>query len=187
MDWLALLMPTELEHLTQSVRAHWPTPIGAKAKPYLNQFLQPTRTTTKIKAKVEGNHGTYTVSINIANQKIDAGCSCYLGGGCHHCEALAATFLLNPEAFQLKPSQKRQKVKTLAELTAYLQEVTLDDLMKELSSAGITQKAFAEIINMNPRHLTAIKSAEKDNRSFHELGATKLACLWVIKNHKNSK
>jgi hypothetical protein len=35
---------------------------------------------------------------------------------------------------------------------------------------------------MNPRHLTAIKSSEARHRYFHELGATKLAVLWVIEN-----
>jgi hypothetical protein len=35
---------------------------------------------------------------------------------------------------------------------------------------------------MTTRHLGAIKSAELRNHFFHELGATKLACLWVIEH-----
>jgi transcriptional regulator with XRE-family HTH domain len=56
----------------------------------------------------------------------------------------------------------------------------LDTLLQELKAQGITQTAFAESIGMNPRHLSAIKSSELRNRFFNELGATKLACLWVI-------
>jgi len=50
--------------------------------------------------------------------------------------------------------------------------------------AEITQKALAEGMGMNPRHLTAIKSSELRNRYFNELGATKLACLWVLEHCK---
>jgi hypothetical protein len=39
---------------------------------------------------------------------------------------------------------------------------------------------------MNPRHLTAIKSSEARHRYFNELGATKLACLWVLENLKTN-
>ena len=53
-----------------------------------------------------------------------------------------------------------------------------------MKAQGITQTAFAESIGMNPRHLSAIKSSELRNRYFNELGATKLACLWVIENFK---
>jgi len=35
---------------------------------------------------------------------------------------------------------------------------------------------------MNTRHLSAIKASELRNRSFNELGATKLACLWVLEH-----
>jgi len=37
---------------------------------------------------------------------------------------------------------------------------------------------------MNPQHLSAIKSCELRNRFFNELGATKLACLWVLDHFK---
>ena len=45
---------------------------------------------------------------------------------------------------------------------------------------GITQKAFCESIGMSTRHLAAVKSSELRNRYYHELGAMKLACLWVL-------
>ncbi len=46
---------------------------------------------------------------------------------------------------------------------------------------------FAESIKMNTRHLSAIKSSELRNRYFNELGATKLACLWVLEHCAQSK
>jgi transcriptional regulator with XRE-family HTH domain len=56
----------------------------------------------------------------------------------------------------------------------------LDELIQSLRKQGITQKAFAESIGMSSQKLSAIKSSERRNRYFHELGATKLACLWVL-------
>ncbi|MCB0214903.1 MAG: hypothetical protein KDJ52_36525, partial [Anaerolineae bacterium] len=72
------------------------------------------------------------------------------------------------------------EVEALADLPEYLRSVTLDELIQALKKKGISQKAFAESIGMSSQKLSAIKSSEKRNRYFHELGATKLACLWVL-------
>ncbi len=80
--------------------------------------------------------------------------------------------------------KRRQSLRTLADLEAYLASTTLDTLLQEMKAQGITQTTFAESIGMNPRHLSAIKSSELRNRYFNELGATKLASLWVIENFK---
>ncbi|MFQ5435849.1 MAG: hypothetical protein ACE5FD_13305 [Anaerolineae bacterium] len=73
--------------------------------------------------------------------------------------------------------QKITAVHDLDTLQAYLDSVTLDDLVKQLRTQGITQKAFCESIGMTSRHLSAVKSSELRNRRFHELEATKLAVL----------
>ncbi|MEA3397376.1 MAG: hypothetical protein U9R05_07935, partial [Chloroflexota bacterium] len=59
---------------------------------------------------------------------------------------------------------------------------TLADALSQLKARGITQKAFAASIGMNTRHLLAVKSSERRNRYFNELGALKLACLWVLEH-----
>jgi hypothetical protein len=46
---------------------------------------------------------------------------------------------------------------------------------------------LADIIGMNPRHLSSIKSSELRNRFYNELGATKLACLWVIEHPRPAR
>src|SRR6266542_2605147 len=83
------------EMLQAAVRRYWSGKPSDKAKRYVDAFFDATRIGTKIIAKVHGNHGTYTVSIHLNQQMINAACSCYIGkgGGCHHCEALARTFL----------------------------------------------------------------------------------------------
>jgi hypothetical protein len=73
-------------------------------------------------------------------------------------------------------------VQSLPDVSVHLQNRTLDALLTELKAHGITQTAFAESIGMNTRHLSAIKASELRNRSFNELGATKLACLWVLEH-----
>ncbi len=79
--------------------------------------------------------------------------------------------------------KKLDDVKGLNELVASLESITLDDLISQLKKRGITQKAFAASIGMSTQHLSAVKSSELNNRFYHELGATKLACLWVLEHY----
>ena len=180
---------TDVEALKEAILQDWPKTPGKKARPYVNAFFDRVRTRRKIVAKVEGNHGTYTVSIHASGRTTDSACSCYIGGGggCHHCHALGLTFLRDPDSFQVVRQKRRTDVHTISDLSAYLKGVTLDSLIQKLKDQGITQKAFAEGIGMNTRHLSAIKSSELRNRYFNELGATKLACLWVLEHCKEGK
>lgn len=179
----------DVTQLKQMIQQDWPGSPSEKAQKYVDQFFQQTLTGTGIKGKVEGNHGTYTVTIGMKKGSLTSACSCYVGGDgdCHHCEALAITFLNSPESFKKVKPRSRKRVRTLDELHTYLQSVTLESLLKELKSEGITQKAFAESIGMTSRHLSAIKSSELRNRFYHELGATKLACLWVKEHCKPNR
>ena len=38
---------------------------------------------------------------------------------------------------------------------------------------------------MKPRHQAAVKSSEMRNHYFSELGAVKLACLWMLEHISN--
>ncbi len=176
------MLQTDVEVLKEALQRHWPGQPDNKARGYVGQFFNGTRLGTKISAQVEGNHGIYTVSIRVDEQGITSACSCYIGkhGYCHHCAALALTFLNDPASFSEIKTKPLAAVQGLAELTEYLHSVTLDELLQELKARGITQKAFAEGIGMNSRHLSAVKSSELRNHFYHELGATKLACLWVL-------
>ena len=175
---------SDAKSLAQAIQANWSVKPGDKAKRYVDQFYNTTRRGKKITAQVEGNHGTYTVSVQVEGRFLSSACSCYIGkgGGCHHCHALGLTFLNDPSAFQEIKSKTLDEVQSLPELQEYLKGTTLDALLSELRAHGITQKAFAASIGMNPRHLSAVKSSELRNRYFHELGATKLACLWVLEH-----
>ena len=180
---------SEINHLRTAIQKRWPGQPSPKAKRYIDQFFNKTRTGAKIAAQVDGNHGTYTVSVEIDQQRLSSACSCYIGKGglCHHCEALARTFLNDDTAFKTVQRTGLADVQTLGDIKTYLESVTLDSLMKQLSTQGITQKTFAESIGMNPRQLSAIKSSELRNRYFNELGATKLACLWALEHIRGNK
>ncbi len=166
------------------VQRQWSVAPSPNAQKYVGTFFDSTLVGNKIVAKTVGNHGTYTVSIEFKDQEIVAACSCYVGKGgyCHHCEALAQTFLQNPATFHVIEAKQPEEVKHVDDLHSYLQSVTLESLLLQMREQGITQKAFAESIGMNPRHLTAIKSSEARNHFFNELGATKLACLWMLEH-----
>ena len=173
---------SDVEILKSAIQLNWSSPPSQKAQKYVNQFFEATHFQTMIKAKVLGNYGTYTVSIQMKDSRLTSACSCYIGkhGGCHHCHALAMTFLRNPATFTELKARPLSEVDNVADLPEYLRSVTLDELIQALKKEGITQKAFAESIGMSTQKLSAIKSSERRNRYFHELGATKLACLWVL-------
>ncbi len=169
------------------INGKWHQSGHKKTAGYVGQFFDRKRTGGKIVAKVEGNWGTYTVSLVVKDARVVAACSCYVGGGCHHCRALAQTFLNDPQSFVVVTRKTRGRIRTLDDLEAYLKSTTLDELTQQLKQQGVTQTAFADSIGMSSRHLTAIKSSEARNRYFHELGATKLACLWVLENIKTAE
>lgn len=179
----------DLDILRTAVQRHWSRGPSQKAKGYVNAFFAVQRRGTTITAKVVGNHGTYTVSIQIEPQGLRSACSCYIGkhGYCHHCEALAITFLQDPSAFKPVKTKQAKEVHDLTDVRAYLDGVTLDALLSQLKAKGVTQKAFAEQIGMNTRHLAAIKASELRHHYFNELGATKLACLWVLEHLGKAK
>jgi uncharacterized Zn finger protein len=177
-------MDADVQALQQALRSRWTQPVGTKAQRYVDQFWNRVRRERSLTADVEGNHGTYHVSISVKDGTLTSACSCYIGkhGGCHHCAALGATFLKDAGSFTIIVPTPLAAVSDPDSLRAYLDSVTLDELVQQLRQNGITQKAFAESIGMSSRHLSAVKSAEKRNRYFHELGATKLACLWVLEH-----
>lgn len=173
---------SDLEILKSALQENWPSEPGSKTKRYVGQFFGGTRFGSKITAEVLGNHGTYTVSIYMKEGQLTSACSCYIGkhGYCHHCHALALTFLQNTSQFTELKQRNLDDVSELTHLPDYLRGVTLDELIQRLKKQGISQKAFAASIGMSSQKLSAIKSSERRNRYFHELGATKLACLWVL-------
>ena len=177
---------TEIQAIKSAIEATWQKAPSVKAERYIGKFFARTRTERKIAAKVPGNYGIYTVSIEAKPKAIKSACSCYIGKGgfCHHCDALAYTFLQDEESFQVAKLKPLQQVHTLDGIETYLRGNTLDSLIQDLKAGGMNQKEFAKIIGMNPRHLSAIKSSELRNRYYNELGATKLACIWVIEHLK---
>ena len=94
---------TDLEQLYTAIKRHGSRGPSQKATPYVNAFTARVWSGTKITAQVVGNHGTYTVSIQLGTQGLTSACSCYIGkhGYCHHCEALAHTFVHDPRLFKV--------------------------------------------------------------------------------------
>lgn len=186
---MSAMLETDADELTNIIEANWPHVSHPKVQRYVGKFFERTRTERKLTAKVNGNYGVYLVSIEVKDQGTRSACSCYIGkgGGCHHCHALALTFLNSPDSFKVVEKKELRKGANVEEVAGYLQGTTLEELLKELKAAGIKQKDFAESIGMNPRHLSSIKSSELRNRYYNELGATKLACLWMIEHTRRAR
>jgi hypothetical protein len=73
---------TALAQLQTAIQRQWPHLPSTKAKPYVHAFTAAVRSGTKITAKVVGNHGTYTVSIQFDTQGLTS------EGQGHHAESL---------------------------------------------------------------------------------------------------
>jgi len=111
---------SDIETFEAVIQSRWPGPPGEKAARYVGHFTDRTRTGSKIVAKVVGNHGAYTVSIAAGGGGVTSACSCYIGKGgyCHHCVALAHTFLRDPGSFREIQPTPREAVGGLPELQA---------------------------------------------------------------------
>ena len=173
---------SDKDNLIQRIAATWSGPPYEKAQRYIDQFFDCTRMGDRIGARVEGNHGTYSVSIWLKGDRAESACSCYIGkhGRCHHCTALAKTFLKNPDAFTVIEPKSLADVRTIDDVADYLRANTLESLLDQLKAKGITNKAVGQAIGMSSRHLSSMKTSELRNRIHRELGATKLACLWLL-------
>lgn len=157
--------------------------VSEKVNRYIGKFYSRQIKNDRIFAKVVGNYGEYTVSVKLDGQHVKFNCSCYIGkNGCHHCVALAHTFVKDSESFEIVSETKRSAVKNIEQLGKYLDYVTLSELLDELKSVGISQKEFAEAIGTTSAQITSVKSSEARNRFYKGLGAFKLACLWMIEN-----
>lgn len=122
-------MTTSPETLQTVLRSHWSHAPSAKAGRYVGQFYALEHTGERISGKVEGNHGTYRVSIQTDGERvISSACSCYIGkhGYCHHCEALAHTYLQNPGAFVVVTAKERGDLGKLNDVYDYLKTTTLE-------------------------------------------------------------
>jgi uncharacterized Zn finger protein len=179
----------DVVELKKALKKRWSRNPSTKAKRYIEKFWDRTRRGQRIMAQVEGNHGTYRVSVGINNNVLDAACSCYKGkhGYCHHCAALAYTFLDNPDSFVVITPIPLAQVATMDDLKRYLEATTLDELITELKAKSITQKAFAESIGMSSQKVGTIKRNELQGYRVHELAAVKLACVWVLQNLTKGK
>ena len=104
-----------IEEIQSVIKSNWNRRLGEKALRYVDRFSKRELAGKKISAEVKGNHGTYRVSITVNPTRTESVCSCYIGkgGGCHHCAALAHTFLRDPESFQVIRSKQRKQIKTL--------------------------------------------------------------------------
>jgi hypothetical protein len=115
----------ELDQLHTAIKRQWSSRPSTKARPYVNAFSAAERRGTKITGTVVGNHGTYTVSIQLDPQGLTSACRCYIGRH-GHCEAFARTFLADPGAFKTLKVTQRQDIRAFTSVQASLQSVTLE-------------------------------------------------------------
>jgi uncharacterized Zn finger protein len=162
--------------------------VSEKVSRYIGKFFDCEIKNDKIIGYVDGNHGEYTVSIQVRGQHLEEHCSCYIGkDGCHHTLALEHTFLKHPEDFEIIKEVKRARLNSIEKIRDYLDYVTLEELTAEMNALGLTQQDLANATGTSPAHISAVKRSEARNRYFKELGAIKMACLWMIDNAKKIK
>jgi uncharacterized Zn finger protein len=182
----------QIAALKRAIVANWSYYLqspGSKVGQYVSKFFKCKRIVSKISGKVQGNHGTYTVTIELRNKRIVSKCSCYIGksGGCHHCAALALTFLQKPDSFEAIQPANFEAIKTPEELQAYLKTVKLENLLEELKEQGISYQQFGDTIGLDTRKLTSLRNSEAGDKPSRELEAVKLACLWMLEHFSKKK
>ncbi|MHB0869159.1 MAG: hypothetical protein ACYC66_06335 [Chloroflexota bacterium] len=153
-----------------------------KARRYVGRFFHRRRVGRRIAAEVEGNHGTYSVSISVGARGVSASCSCYVGarGECHHVRALSQTFMEEPETFAPQETRTRRQLRTLDDLQVYLESASLETLLVELHGRGLDQGQLRSMLGMGRRTLGDALQGEKQGDPSNTAGALKLACLYLL-------
>lgn len=171
-----------LETLIQRLSGWRTSPSDIKARRYVGQFFNRRRIDLKIIADVEGNHSTYTVSIDTGTEHPTSACSCYIGagGGCHHVRALAQTFLDAPDSFVPQETRTREQVRTLDDLALYLETTPLKALLADLKAHDLSPKQAGTLLGAGRRTLNNAAQDEAHNQRADTLGALKLACLYLL-------
>jgi len=173
---------TELEILAQRFSDWRVAPADVKAGRYVGQFFNRHRIGLKIIADVEGNYGTYTVSIDASTEPPTKACSCYIGAGgsCHHVRALAQTFLDDPASFVPQETRIREQTRTLDDLALYLETMPLETLLADLKAHALSPRRLGELLGAGRRTLSDAARDKARNRRADTLGALKLACLYLL-------
>jgi predicted XRE-type DNA-binding protein len=171
-----------VKHLLQN---RWQGGISPKAQKYVNVFFDVFALRGGLYAKVEGNHGVYRVSLFHFNNQIDATCSCYIGksGYCHHCEALARTFLLNPTSIPTIPAYQLADISAAAtpeQIYHFTRSAALAEILQELERNRVSIKSVAESMGLSPQRIRALMKKEQQQGILDELIPLKLASIWLL-------
>lgn len=171
--------------IQQILKTRWQETVTAKTQHYIGAFFDMFSLRHGIYAKVQGNHGIYRVSIFPEKSHPEATCSCYIGkdGYCHHCEALAHTFLLNPLAFTIIPEQHIADIigATIPEqINTATRSAALADIVEELERNGIRVKDVAESMGLSAQRFRAMIKRERQQGIVDDLTPIKLACVWLF-------
>ena len=156
---------SEISALQTAIRAQWRAAPSEKAKRYMGQFFETTRSDRRSPARCMATMAP--TSCPSSPQRT----ACRPAVAAISAKAAFATIAKrwrtrsseSPQIFREVQPTAREAIRSLADLQAYLQGVTLETLLAELKANGITQTAFAASIGMNTRHLSAVKSSELRN------------------------
>ncbi|WP_141509057.1 helix-turn-helix domain-containing protein [Candidatus Chloroploca asiatica] len=180
-----MIPSTTAETVAQLLQSRWQGAPSPKTQKYINTFFDIFTLRNGLYAKVQGNHGVYRVSIFEYNDQIDATCSCYIGkhGYCHHCEALARTFLLDATTIPPVPAYHIADVRTATtpeQINQYIRSTALAELLQELERNRISIKSVAASLGVSPQRIRALIKKEQHQGVVDELTPIKLSCLWLL-------
>ncbi len=176
------LDPTRYDTTTGSL-PHQPVDLAdVKAQRYVGKFFHRRRVGRKIIAELEGNHGTYVVSLSPGGAGVVGSCNCYIGarGDCHHVRALAQTYQQDPGSFAVQETRNRRQLFTLEDLGIYLETTSLEHLLAALQARGISRQRVTQLLGTTRRALGEALRAEKSHEPSETLGALKLACYHLV-------
>ncbi|MBE7554290.1 MAG: hypothetical protein HS126_24790 [Anaerolineales bacterium] len=141
------MLQTDVEVLKEALQRHWPGQPDNKARGYVGQFLMERAWEQKFQPRWRVITAfTPCQSESTSEESLLLVVVIGKHGYCHHCAALALTFLNDPASFSEIKTKPLAAVQGLAELTEYLHSVTLDELLQELKARGITRKPLPKAL-----------------------------------------
>lgn len=190
----AMSKPYTDDHICKLLSQNWPERTPHKAVHYVDAFDDRARIGNRIEGYVQGNYGTYRVSIDVSSTSMEVSCSCPAGAtwdDCKHVIALAKTFIEFPESFPLLEELSWKDIVGFEDLHLFSRTNSVESLVTKIRREGMATIELATILDMALDDLDGSASFdEEDDFGIDDLPSRtllqaesrviKIALLWVL-------
>ncbi len=157
---LKKLTEEQLKNISSSINLQ-------RAENYVGKFHNCSIDNSCIKGTIKGNHGDYTVSMDIDTDPIQFKCDCEKGQEvfCKHAAALGLTYIYTPWVFASNQKMDRNALRTTDDIQFYVKTTKLKQLLDDLKAAGVSVSQLAELTGIAMKQISCLVKDDTDGKN----------------------